>query len=246
MGRSSLVFARIKIPGLLVGLLSLSFIVSCEGELPRRPQVSGVGDYFSIAAGMTLHRDAPGVLTNDAGSGKELKAQLVTKPRYGDLVLNDDGSFSYVPTYKFSGQDTFWYQVVDGQNISEPVSVSIGYPNVVVILVDDLGLGDLDIYQDNAVAQTPNLDALADAGMTFSNAHAAAAVCSPSRYSVLTGNYPYRGRLSSGVWSTYEPSTMIIPGQTTLGTLFDEAGYQTGFIGKMHNGSAFWNKSGTD
>ena len=236
---------EIRFPQFLLVLISLLFIAACDAKLERLPDVGGTKDSYSIAAGMTLHRDAPGVLANDTALGSELEAQLVSEPRYGNLVLQDDGSFTYVPKYKFSGHDEFWYRVIDGENISEPVQVKIGYPNVIVILVDDLGLGDLGIYSEEAVAQTPNLSALAEAGIAFSNAHSASAVCSPSRYSVLTGNYPYRGRISSGIWNVYEPSTMIIPGQATLGTLFSEAGYQTGFIGKMHNGDAFWNKSGT-
>jgi arylsulfatase A-like enzyme len=246
MRRSLPFYVEISFHQFLLVLIILPFIVACDGELERLPSVGGTKDSFSIAAGMTLHRDAPGVLENDAAMGSGLKAQLVSNPRHGDLVLQDDGSFTYVPRYKFSGHDEFWYQVINGESISEPVQVSIGYPNVIVILTDDLGLGDLGIYNEEAVAQTPNLNALAEAGIAFSNAHSTAAACSPSRYSVLTGNYPYRGRISSGIWNTYEPSTMIIPGQVTLGTLFNEAGYQTGFIGKMHNGDAFWNKSGTD
>jgi arylsulfatase A len=246
MRRSLLLNVQISSPQFLLVLISLPLIASCDGELAQQPNVSGTKDSFSIAAGMTLHRDAPGVLANDVAMGNGLKAQLVADPKHGDLELQEDGSFTYVPRYRFSGHDEFWYQVIHGESISEPVQVSIGFPNVIVILVDDLGLGDLGIYNEAAVTQTPNLSALAEAGIAFSNAHSAAAVCSPSRYSVLTGNYPYRGRLSSGVWNVYEPSTMIIPGQATLGTLFTEAGYKTGFIGKMHNGDAFWNKSGTD
>jgi len=230
----------------LLILIALPFIASCDSPDPKSSVPVGKPDSYSIASGMTLRRAAPGLLANDQNAGKGLTASLISEPKYGSLTLEEDGSFIYKPTYKYNGHDSFSYQVYDGQDASEPVLVNIIYPNVVVILVDDLGQGDLGVYSSRAIIDTPNLTALADAGIVFSHSHSPAAVCSPSRYSILTGNYPYRGRLSSGVWNTYEPSTMITPGQATLGNIFDEAGYQTGFIGKMHNGSAFWNVSGSE
>lgn len=232
---------------ILIFVLAAPLIASCDGPQPEPsvPALSGVPDSYSIASGMTLSRAAPGVLANDPNGGKGLTARLVGESRYGEVTLAADGSFTYEPDYKFSGRDFFTYQVSDGESVSEPVVVVITYPNVVVVIVDDLGLGDLDIYNDRAFAETPNIAALADSGITFTHSHSPAATCSPSRYSVLTGNYPHRGRLSSGVWNSYQPSTMIIPGQTTLGDVFSEAGYRTGFVGKLHNGAAFWNAKGT-
>ncbi|MBS95382.1 MAG: hypothetical protein CL799_13155 [Chromatiales bacterium] len=231
-------------------VIVFSFIASCDRNsdpaASKSPVLSGMTDSYRIASGMVLHQPAPGVLANDRDAGKGLTASLVYETRFGTVTLKEDGSFTYTPTYKFTGYDSFSYQASDGENVSEAVLVLITFPNVVVIVVDDLGQGDLSAYNSGAAIDTPNLAALADAGITFSQAHSTAATCSPSRYSLLTGNHPYRGRLSSGVWNTYEPSTMIIPGQATLGNIFDEAGYKTGFVGKLHNGAAFWNRTGSD
>jgi len=225
--------------------ICLPFATGCDNSAPSQPALVGSNDAYAIAAGMTLHRAAPGVLANDESAVKEVTVSLVAPVRNGAISLAADGSFTYEPTFKFSGRDSFSYQISDGESVSDPIQVTIGFPNVIAILVDDLGLGDLSVYNSQAVATTPNLAAMAEAGIVFSQAHAAAANCSPSRYSILTGNYPYRGRLSSGIWSTYEASTMLIPGQQTLGDTFKEAGYKTGLVGKLHNGSAFWNQAGT-
>ena len=233
-------------PPLLLVIFAAACAASCDSPEPEPSLPMGTADTYSIASGMPLHRTAPGVLANDMNDGKKLTAQLASTARYGTVSLQDDGSFSYSPSYKFFGRDSFTYQVFDGQLTSEPVEVRITFPNVIVVLVDDIGLGDLGTYNNFSEADTPNLTALADAGIAFTHAHATAPLCSPSRYSVLTGNYPYRGRVSAGIWHSYQPSTMIIPGQTTLGHIFKDSGYRTGFIGKLHNGGAFWNIAGND
>lgn len=232
-------------PVLLI-VFTAAFIASCEAPQSQPPGPLGVTDSYSIASGMSLHRAAPGVLANDNGGGKSLTAQLVATPKYGTVTLEEDGAFSYAPSWKFTGLDSFSYRAFDGEYASEPILVQITYPNVVVILVDDMGLGDLGPYNSYSEIDTPNLTAFANAGITFTHAHSPAPVCSPSRYSILTGNYPFRGRISGGVWHSYNPSTMIVSGQTTLGNIFEDAGYRTGFVGKLHNGGAFWNIAGDD
>lgn len=192
---------------------------------------------------MKLQRAAPGVLANDNYLAPNAQARLVTPATYGTVAIEADGAFVYEPNWRFSGYDYFTYEIATGDDVSAPIAVRISPPNVIVILVDDLGQGDIGVYDSAVSADTPNLNALANAGMVFSHAHSPAAVCSPSRYSILTGNYPNRARLATGIWDSYEPTTMIIPGQSTLGDIFSEFGYQTAFIGKLHNGGAFWSST---
>lgn len=116
-------------------------------------------------------------------------------------------------------------------------------PNIVLINADDLGYGDLGCYGATKV-QTPNIDRLAREGRSFMDAHAASAVCSPSRYGLLTGRYPIR-RNYWGPTGMGQPLT-IDPAHLTLGSLLKDAGYTTAVIGKWHLGfceeSPDWNK----
>ncbi len=108
-------------------------------------------------------------------------------------------------------------------------------PNIVVFLVDDMGIGDTRVYDEFCQIRLPRVEALARRGMTFTDAHAPAAVCAPTRYAILTGNYPWRGREPNGTWTVQSPS-QIKPGQPTLGNLLQQAGYRTCFVGKEHLG----------
>jgi hypothetical protein len=96
-------------------------------------------------------------------------------------------------------------------------------PNILVFLMDDMGIGDSRVYNKNSKVSMPNLEKLAAAGMTFSDAHSPAAVCAPSRYSVMTGNYPWRGRNPNGTWLFNMPS-QILSGQQTVGQLMKKVG----------------------
>lgn len=110
-------------------------------------------------------------------------------------------------------------------------------PNIVIILADDLGYGDLKSYSSTAKTKTPNLDRLAENGLRFTNAHSSAAVCTPTRYSLLTGRYSWRSRLKQGVLGGYSPP-LIEAGRPTLANIAKDAGYRTACIGKWHLG---WN-----
>ncbi len=107
-------------------------------------------------------------------------------------------------------------------------------PNVVLIYADDLGYGDLSCYGGEGRISTPNIDRLAAEGCRFTQAYTAASVCSPARYSLLTGRYPWRTWLKSGVVGN--TPALIDPETFTLGDLFKSAGYKTAAIGKWHIG----------
>lgn len=108
-------------------------------------------------------------------------------------------------------------------------------PNIVYILADDLGYGDLSSLNENSKLQTIHMDMLANQGMKFTDAHSNSAVCSPTRYGILTGRYAWRTRLQSGVlWSYDKP---LIPAERiTVASLLKKNGYKTACIGKWHLG----------
>jgi arylsulfatase A-like enzyme len=122
-------------------------------------------------------------------------------------------------------------------------------PNVVFILADDIGQGDIGFYHRERTDQaeiipTPNLDALIDSGIRFNDAHTVSALCSPTRYSVMTGNYTFRCYRPWGVWSACARSG-IGEGELTVGQVMKNAGYKTAFFGKWHLGSD-WNIKGSN
>ena len=108
-------------------------------------------------------------------------------------------------------------------------------PNVIIFFMDDMGYGDCRAYNPESKVSLPNIENLSAHGMRFTDAHSPSAVCAPSRYSVMTGNYPWRGRLENGTWMFHQRS-QILDGQTTLGQLMQTAGYSTAFLGKVHLG----------
>jgi arylsulfatase A-like enzyme len=117
-------------------------------------------------------------------------------------------------------------------------SQSTAKPNIVVILADDLGYGDLQCYNpERGKIPTPHLDQLASQGMRFTDGHSSSGVCSPSRYTLLTGRYHWRTRLQSGIVGTWgEP--LIAPDRLTIASLAKQHGYRTAMVGKWHLG---WN-----
>ena len=108
-------------------------------------------------------------------------------------------------------------------------------PNIIVILADDLGYGDVRCLNPNGKIPTPHLDKLAATGMTFTDAHTTSAVCSPTRYGLITGRYNWRSKLQSGVLGGLSPR-LIEPERATVASLLKANGYHTGCIGKWHLG----------
>lgn len=108
-------------------------------------------------------------------------------------------------------------------------------PNVVIILADDLGIGDISAYNEESAWQTPHIDRLAKRGMMFSDAHTSSALCTPTRYGIMTGRYNWRSaqkeKGGSGV-----SFPLIARERVTLADLFREQGYETALIGKWHLG----------
>ena len=108
-------------------------------------------------------------------------------------------------------------------------------PNIVFILADDLGYGDLGSYNKDSKIPTPHLDQFAGEGMRFTDAHAPSSVCSPTRYALLTGRYAWRSRLQRGVLGPWD-KPLIAPERLTVAALLKEHGYTTACIGKWHLG----------
>ncbi len=108
-------------------------------------------------------------------------------------------------------------------------------PNIVFILADDMGYGDVSCNNPDAKIKTINIDKLAKEGMRFTAAHSSSSVCSPSRYSILTGRYNWRSRLKAKVLDSYSPP-LIDSSRLTIADILKNKGYNTACIGKWHLG----------
>ncbi len=118
-------------------------------------------------------------------------------------------------------------------------------PNLVYILCDDLGYGDVGRLNPGGKIATPNVDRLAAAGMTFTDAHSGSSVCSPTRYGILTGRYSWRSRLKHGVLGGLSPR-LIEQDRLTVAAFLRQQGYHTAAIGKWHLGMDWVKRQGRD
>jgi arylsulfatase A-like enzyme len=132
---------------------------------------------------------------------------------------------------------------VSGPPTASGPPTTSGPPNIVVVLADDMGWGDLGCYGAAAIP-TPNIDALAASGARLTNCHSASAVCTPSRYALVTGRYSWRGPLKNFVLMGHGPA-LIEPSRPTLASVLHGAGYATGAFGKWHLGLGWRHRDGT-
>ena len=118
-------------------------------------------------------------------------------------------------------------------------------PNIVIILCDDLGYGDIQCLNSEGKIPTPRVDQLAAAGMIFTDAHSGSSVCTPTRYGIMTGRYSWRSRLKSGVLGGMSPR-LIEQDRLTLPQMLKDQGYHTACIGKWHLGMDWSLKTGEE
>ncbi|NQU51137.1 MAG: arylsulfatase [Bacteroidetes bacterium] len=133
----------------------------------------------------------------------------------------------------------FWLTSCEVKKESQAVQ-----PNIVYILADDLGYGDVSALNPNSKVKTPNIDQLSTEGMVFRDAHSNSSVCTPTRYGILTGQYCWRSRIKSGVLLGYSPS-LIEETTPTVAKFLRDKGYTTACIGKWHLGVDLKLKDGT-
>ncbi|MCC6507979.1 MAG: arylsulfatase, partial [Pirellulaceae bacterium] len=117
-------------------------------------------------------------------------------------------------------------------------------PNIVVILADDLGYGDVQCYNDQSKVATLHIDRLAREGMRFTDAHSPCTVCTPTRYGLLTGQMPFRVPNGGTVFTGVGGPSLIAPGRLTLPAMLRDRGYATACIGKWHIGMSFFDQQG--
>lgn len=127
---------------------------------------------------------------------------------------------------------------------SASTALADDFPNIVYILADDLGYGDVRCLNPESKIPTPHMDRLAAEGMTFTDAHSGSAVCTPTRYGILTGRYAWRSRLKKHVLYGYAPP-LIESGERTVAHFLKEQGYRTACIGKWHLGLGWQTSDGT-
>ncbi len=126
---------------------------------------------------------------------------------------------------------------------AQPPSGRFGRPNIVYILADDMGYGDPGCQSPASKVPTPHLDGLAGQGIRFTDAHSPSAVCTPTRYGLLTGRYCWRTRLKRGVLGPWAPP-LIAPDRLTVAKLLKQHGYRTACVGKWHLGWDWPTKDG--
>ena len=174
------------------------------------------------------------VIADDTGSAATTytDTSVTARTRYVYLVkaINPAGT---------SGQSGYLNVDTPEAPPDRPLSPARGSrPNVVLILADDLGWGDVETNNPDSAMTTPRIDGIAAAGVNFTDAHSPSSNCTGTRYGLLTGRYAWRTWLTSGVLNGYD-RPLIGPDRPTLGTLLQGHGYRTAAVGKWHLGMDF-------
>lgn len=112
------------------------------------------------------------------------------------------------------------------------------HPNIIIILADDMGYGDVQSFNSKSEVPTPNLNKLSEEGIMFTDAHTPSSICTPTRYGLLTGRYCWRSSLKRGVLKGYD-APLIEEDRMTIADYLKEKGYNTGIVGKWHLGLGF-------
>src|SRR3954451_24803426 len=154
-------------------------------------------------------------------------------------ALNERSQHRFTSILVVVGIAAVWTDLCASANAAERPRL----PNVVFILADDLGYGDVGCYNMDSKIPTPNLDRLAAEGIRCTDAHAPSSVCTPTRYALLTGRYCWRSRLQRGVLGPWG-KPLIDEGRLTLPQMLREHGYATACIGKWHLGWDWPTKDG--
>ncbi len=137
----------------------------------------------------------------------------------------------------------FVWMLAAGMSGVASLSAAPERPNIVFIMADDMGYGDVQALNPRSTIATPHLDRLAREGMSFTDAHSGSAVCTPTRYGVLTGRYCWRGSLKRGVLNG-NGKPLIEPGRETVASFLRGHGYHTACVGKWHLGLGFVREEG--
>lgn len=138
----------------------------------------------------------------------------------------------------------FLSMVVFGILLTDHRMNAVEKPNVLLILVDDLGYGDLGCYNDQSKVKTPSIDRLANQGMRFTDAHSPCTVCTPTRYGLMTGQMPFRIPNGGTVFTGVGGPSLIAANRLTVPKMLQESGYSTSCVGKWHLGLTFFDREG--
>ena len=114
-------------------------------------------------------------------------------------------------------------------------STTSSKPNILLVLADDVGTGDIPGYWDTGLVDMPHMRQLVNGGVVFKDAHSTP-LCSPSRYVLLSGNYQHRGLIYTGTWAVNFQSSQFLDGQRSIADVLKEGGYHTAMFGKYHIG----------
>ncbi len=134
-----------------------------------------------------------------------------------------------------------WLVMLSGLGMAEEANK---LPNILIILADDLGYGDVGCYNEQAKVPTPKIDGLASEGMLFTDAHSPSTVCTPTRYGLLTGQMPFRVPNGGAVFTGIGGPSLIARERLTLAQLLSQRGYTTACVGKWHVGLTFFDREG--